>query len=104
MKEEKKRKGKEKKRKGKEEKKKKRKSVHGKSKGKKMRGREKGKGRKGNKRFSRCSDYRSSIVRKLKLVIATRATRGYRNPNFLSKLQEVRVFSFTGSSLFKSHK
>ena len=51
--------------------------------------RKKGKRREGKRRFSRCYDGRSSIVRELKLVYATRATRGYRNPIFLSKLQEV---------------
>ena len=39
-----------------------------------------------------------------KLVHATRATREYRNPSFSSKLQEIGVFSYTGSSLFKSRK
>ena len=51
--------------------------------------------------FSWCSDSRSSIVRELKLVHATRAMCGYRNPNFSSKLQEVRVFSYTGSFSLK---
>ena len=68
------------------------------------RGEEKGKGREGKRRFSHCSDGRSSIVRELKLVHATRATHGYRNQNFSSKLQEVGVFSYIGSSLFKSRK
>ena len=45
--------------------------------------------REGKRRFSRCYDGRSSIVRELKLVHATRTTRGYRNPNFSSKFQEV---------------
>ena len=67
-------------------------------------GREKGKGRERKRRFSRCSDGRSSIVRELKLVHATRAAHGYRNPKFSSKLQEVGVFSYTSSSLFKSRK
>ena len=38
----------------------------------------------------------------LKFVQATRATRGYQNSNFSLKLQEEGVFSYTGSSLFKS--
>ena len=68
-------------------------------------GREKkGKGREGEGRFSRCFDGRTLIVRELKLVRATRATHGYRNQNFSSKLQEVGVFSYTASSLFKSCK
>ena len=45
-------------------------------------GREKGKEREGKRRFSRCSDGRSSIVRELKYVHATRATCRYQNPNF----------------------
>ena len=69
-----------------------------------VRWKEKGKGREGNRRFSQCFNSRSSIVRELKLVHATRATCGYRNPNFSSKLQEVGVFSYIGSSLFKSYK
>ena len=32
------------------------------------------------------------------MVHATRATRGYRNPSFSSQLQDVGVFSYTGSS------
>ena len=51
--------------------------------------------------FSWCSDSRSSIVLELKLVHTTRATCGYRNPNFSSKLQEVGVFSYTGSFSLK---
>ena len=39
-----------------------------------------------------------------KLVHVTRVTCGYRNPNFWSKLQEVGVFSYTGSSLFMTRK
>ena len=61
-------------------------------------------GREGKRRFSQCSDDRISIVRELKLVHVTRATRGYRNLNISSKLQEVGVFSYIGSSLFKSRK
>ena len=56
-----------------------------------VRGREKGKGREGKRRFSWCSEGRSLIVRDLKLVHATRATRGYRNLNFSLKPQEVGV-------------
>ena len=62
------------------------------------------KGREGKRRFSRCSDGRSLIVRELKLVHKTRATYGYRNPNFLSKLQEVGVLSYTGSFSLKGRK
>ena len=67
-------------------------------------GREKGKGREGKIRFYRCFDGRSSIIRELKLVHAMRATHGYRNLSFSWKFQEVGVFSYTSSSLFKSHK
>ena len=85
----------------------KRKSVCGKPKGKKKKTvhvREKGKWRKGKRRFSQCSDGRTSIVRELKLVHATRAMGGYQNLSFSSKLQEVGVFSYISSSLFKSRK
>ena len=34
---------------------------------------------------------RNSLEQEANLVYAIRATRGYRNPNFLSKLQKVRV-------------
>ena len=60
--------------------------------------------KKGKRRFSQCSDGRSSIVRELKLVHATRATCGYRNPNFSSNLQEVGDFSYTGSFSLKGRK
>ena len=46
----------------------------------------------------------NALGQETKLVHATRATRGYQNPSFSSKLQEVGVFSYTGSSLFKSCK
>ena len=45
---------------------------------------------------------RNSSGQETKLVHATRATRGYRNPSFSSKLQEVGVFSYTGSSLLRA--
>ena len=45
--------------------------------GKTLHGEKKEKGREGKRRFSRCSDGRSSIVRDLKLVHTMRATCGY---------------------------
>ena len=68
------------------------------------RGGEKGKEREGKRRFSRCSDDWSLIVRELKLVYTTRATCGYRDPNFSSKLQEVGVFSYIGFFSLKGRK
>ena len=47
---------------------------------------------------------RNSSEQEAKLVYVIRPTRGYRNSNFSSKFQEVGVFSYTGSSLFKSRK
>ena len=38
------------------------------------------------------------------MVHATKSTCGYRNPNFSSKLQEVGVFSYTGSFSLKGRK
>ena len=67
-------------------------------------GEKKEKGEREKEDFPGVLNGRSSIVRELKLVHATRATRVYRNPNFSSKLQEVGVFSYTNSSLFKSSK
>ena len=46
----------------------------------------------------------NSSEQETKLVYAIRATRGYRNLNFSSKFQKVGVFSYIGSSLFKSCK
>ena len=47
---------------------------------------------------------RNASGQETKLVHVMKATRGYRNPSFSSKLQKVGVFSYTGSSLFKSCK
>ena len=38
------------------------------------------------------------------MVHVTRVTRGYRNPNFSLKVQEVGVFSYTGSFSLKGRK
>ena len=62
---------------------------------KKIVGRKIKKKKKRKRRFSRCFDGRSSIVIELKLVHTMRATRGYQNPNFSSKLQGLGVFSYT---------
>ena len=63
--------------------------------------------RKGNNtslRDFRRTDGRNASGQETKLVHTTRAMHGYRNPSFSSKLQEVGVFSYTGSFLFKSRK
>ena len=67
-------------------------------------GERKRKRERGKEKIFLCSDGRSSIVLELKLVHVTRATCGYRNPNFASKLQEVGVFFYIGSFSLKGRK
>ena len=64
------------------------------------------KGEKKKRAFNfRCYNGWKSIGRELKLFYLTRATSRYqKNKRFDSTLQEVGVFSYTSSFLFKSRK